>query len=122
MAKFMPQELEVWYLIPAIRKELAKIFVKEYKLSQKQVSKILDVTESAVSQYLKSKRANELKFSRKELDKVKKAAGKIIKDEKNVSKYIFELTMKLRGTDSLCKLHKKQDKNLSVNCKICMKK
>jgi predicted transcriptional regulator len=118
----MPQELEVWYLIPAIRKELAKIFVKEYKLNQKQVSKILGVTESAVSQYLKSKRANELKFSKTELDKVKKTAEKIIKDEKNVSKYLFELTMGLRGMDSLCKLHRKQDKNLSVNCKICMKK
>ena len=117
--KLMPQEIEVWYLIPAIRKALAKILIKDFDLSQKQVAVILEITESAVSQYLKEKRANELKFSESEKEEIKRTAKKIIADKKNCNKYVYDLTMKFRGSNNLCKIHKKQDKSLSSTCKIC---
>lgn len=115
----MPQELEVWYLLPSLRKEIAKVFVNEYKISQKEVSGIFGMTESAVSQYLKSKRANELKFSKSELEEIKKYADKIIQDKKNYHKYLFELSKKMRGTKSLCDLHKKRDPSLKSDCSLC---
>ena len=118
--KLMPQELEVWYLIPAIRKELSKFFIDNYNFSQKEVAGILGITESAVSQYFKSKRANELKFDNKEKNIIKKYADKIVNDKKNIRKYLFELSNKLRGTKSLCDLHHKQDSSLPHNCRICM--
>ena len=62
----LPQELEIWYLIPALRRELTKIFISDFKLSQKKISEILGITESAVSQYQNSKRAQDLKFAKKE--------------------------------------------------------
>ena len=117
--KLMPQELEVWYLLPSLRKEIAKVFVNEYKISQKEVSGIFGMTESAVSQYLKSKRANELKFSKSELEEIKKYANKIIQDKKNYHKYLFELSKKMRGTKSLCDLHKKRDPSLKSDCSLC---
>ena len=120
--KLLPQELEVWYLIPAIRRELTKFFIKKYELTQKQVSEILGLTESAVSQYLKSKRGNELTFNDKELDIINKYADKIIKDKKSIGKHLFSLSIKLRGTSSLCKLHKEQDSSVEKDCKICMEK
>ena len=121
MQNFMPQELEVWYLIPAIRRELAKILTKEYDMSQKKVAGLFGITESAVSQYIKSKRGNELKFSKVERDKIRKTAEKIIKDNENTRKLMFDLSVELRGTQSLCELHKKQDPSIKGDCKICMK-
>jgi predicted transcriptional regulator len=55
------QELEVWYLLPAVRKELAKI-MKEKGLTQAKIAKLLGITEAAVSQYIKSKRAKDVHF------------------------------------------------------------
>ncbi|MBS3080194.1 hypothetical protein J4221_01875 [Candidatus Pacearchaeota archaeon] len=118
--KLMPQEIEVWYLIPALRREIAKIFISDFRFSQKQVAEILGITESAISQYLKDKRAHELKFNEKEMAEIRKTAKRIINDKENCNKYVYKLTMLLRGTDAVCALHKKQDKSLSENCHICM--
>jgi len=117
--KLMPQELEVWYLLPSLRKEIAKILVNEHELSQKEVAVIFGMTESAVSQYLKSKRANELKFSNQELAEIKKYADKIMQDKKNYHSHLFELSKKMRGTKSLCELHKKRDSSLKKDCSLC---
>ncbi len=114
----LPQELEIWYLIPALRRELAKIFLSEFKLNQKKVSKILGITESAVSQYLSSKRGNELKFSKKELYEIKKTAQKMMKSKKTNEEF-YKLCMKLRGAESLCNLHRKHDKSISKKCNLC---
>lgn len=119
--KLMPQEVEVWYLIPAIRRELSKIFIGSYGFSQKKVSDTLGITESAVSQYIKEKRGGELKFNESEMVKIKKYADRIIKDTKNVRKHLFGLSQELRGSESLCKLHKKHDCSVEKNCKDCMK-
>ena len=117
--KSMPQEIEVWYLIPALRRELTKIFIEEYGMSQKQVSVILSVTESAVSQYLKSKRAQELKFSEDELEKIKDTARAISEDKEHTLELLYGLCVSLRGCSSLCELHRKHDNTLSDNCDLC---
>ena len=41
MSKTMPQEIEVWYLIPAIRREVANVLIAEHKLKQKMIAVIL---------------------------------------------------------------------------------
>jgi hypothetical protein len=119
MLNVMPQELDVWYLIPSLRKELSKIFTKEYNLTQKETAKFLGVTESAVSQYLKSKRGFSIKFSRSEIEEIKACAEKIINDKPNARKYFYHLSVKLRGTESMCFLHKKNDSSISHNCDLC---
>ena len=115
----LPQELEIWYLIPSLRCELTKIFISDFGLTQRQTSKILGITESAVSQYLNSKRGNELKFSEEELKEIKKTAKKIISNNKKFNESFYKLCIKLRGTESLCKLHKKHDKSVPKNCNLC---
>ncbi|MFH1916193.1 MAG: helix-turn-helix domain-containing protein [Nanoarchaeota archaeon] len=72
------QELEVWYILPAIRKELA-IAIKKKGLTQAKVAVLLGVTEAAVSQYIKSKRANQIKLSKQFKVEVERAAEVIIK-------------------------------------------
>lgn len=115
----MPQEIEVWYLIPALRKELAKIFIKDFNLSQRNVAELLQITESAVSQYVTAKRANEFRFNKQEHETIKKTAKKMLADRKNSNAYLYQLTIKFRGSENICKIHKKQDKSLPVACKIC---
>ncbi|MFH1405899.1 MAG: hypothetical protein ABIG52_01635 [Nanoarchaeota archaeon] len=51
-----PQEIEVWYILPAIRKELV-LALKEKGHTQKEIASFLNVTEPAISQYTKEKRA-----------------------------------------------------------------
>ena len=52
----LPCEKAHWKLLPAIRKEYARIFIKEMGMSQKEVAKRLCISEAAVSHYAKNKR------------------------------------------------------------------
>ena len=119
MKKTMPQEIEVWYLIPSLRREFAKIFIDNYGMSQKETAKILGITEAAVSQYLKSKRGNEIKFSEKELKSIKKSAEKIVEGGESAMKNLYDLCIALRGSKIICKTHKSKDKSVPKNCDIC---
>ena len=52
----IPCELVVWYVLPTIRREVAKELVKTHGMTQAQVAKKFGVTDAAISQYLKKKR------------------------------------------------------------------
>ena len=56
-----PQEIEVWYVLPAIRKEMAKVMADK-GLKQVEIAEILGLTKSAVNHYLKQKRAKDVNF------------------------------------------------------------
>ena len=119
--KLMPQEVEVWYLLPSLRKELAKVFTIDFNLNQRETAEILGITESAISQYLNDKRASSLRFSKTEQEEIKRTAEQILKDRKNARKHFYELSKKLRGSETMCELHKKHDKHLPNNCDMCKK-
>jgi uncharacterized protein len=117
--KSMPQEIEVWYLIPALRKEIAKILVKNSHMTQKKVSKVLGISEGAISQYFRAKRGNELKFSDDELGEIRETAEKIFEDPEHYNEELYRLCVKFRGAESVCSFHKKHDKSLPKNCDLC---
>lgn len=121
MKKIMPQEIEVWYLIPSIRKELAEILINNHGLSQKKTAKILGMTEAAISQYIKSKRGSELKFSSSDSEKIKKSARGIIKNPENTMKIIYNLSNSLKKSKAICELHKSHDNSVSEDCNICFR-
>ena len=56
-----PCEIVVWYVIPAIRSELAKELLR-LGMRQKDVSEIMDITQPAVSQYITDKRGSGIKL------------------------------------------------------------
>jgi uncharacterized protein len=120
MTKIMPQEIEVWYLLPALRRELAKIFIEHHNMTQKDAAKILAITEAAISQYLSEKRGGEVQFSRKELKIIEEVAVKIIKEPQHLTRFLYEACSFFRGSKSLCDLHRKHDTSLSKGCNICM--
>lgn len=115
----MPQEIEVWYLIPALRRELAKIFIKDYDLTQKKAAENLGITKSAISQYLSLKRGQQINFTEKEMMDIKKSAEKIIKKNEDLMKELYDLCVLLRKSRTICDMHREQDKGISENCNIC---
>ena len=52
----IPCEIVVWYLLPTIRKGVAKDLVTVHNFTQSKVAKTFGVTDAAVSQYLRNKR------------------------------------------------------------------
>jgi predicted transcriptional regulator len=57
MKNQIPCEIIVWHVLPAIRRELARIMIEKHGLTQKDTAKKLGLTEAAVSRYLSGKRA-----------------------------------------------------------------
>ena len=117
----MPQEIEVRYILPAIRRELARIFIHEHRLSQKEASNILGLTEAAVSQYQHSKRAKEVVFSDTIVNEIRISADRILADRLNKQRLISEMYRISNLTtvkQILCDIHRAQSKELE-HCNIC---
>jgi predicted transcriptional regulator len=112
----LPQEIEVWYVIPAIRKEFAKVFINKYNMTQEKAASILGVSKSAVSQYLSSKRAR-LKFNKEIVSEIEKSADRIIKDRNIVVKEIIRIINYMKENGFLCNVCKKYNKGV-IN--VCM--
>ena len=122
MQETMPQEIEVRYILPAIRRELARIFIQEHKLSQKEAAKILGLTEAAVSQYQHSKRAKEVVFSNTVVDEIRMSAKRILAEKNNNRQRIiaemYRITNLTTVRQVLCDIHRSQSKDLE-NCNVC---
>lgn len=87
----LQQEIEVWYIIPAIRKAIAGCLVNDYNVSYEKVGKILGITKAAVSQYLKNKRAAKIKLHPKALKEVGVSCELLIKEKSNSKKEILRI-------------------------------
>jgi len=112
-----PQEIQVWYILPAIRKHYA-IYLKEAGLKQKEIASLLDITEAAVSQYLKNKRGNDVKFTEDILKEIKKSAQKVKEKKKDIRKEtqnILNFVFKSPLMCGICHTHA----GTPENCKIC---
>lgn len=111
-----PQEIEVWYVLPAIRRELAKAML-EKGLKQREIAEIMEVTAPAISQYLKSKRAKEARFSNNLLKEIRKAAERITKDKYLLMPEIQNICSIARKEEILCGLHRKLCKSFHEKCR-----
>lgn len=121
MKENMPQEIEVRYILPAIRRELARVFIQEKKLSQKEAAKMLGLTEAAISQYQHLKRAREVVFSDSVVNEIRASANKILADKSNRQRLIAEM-YRISGLTKvrqiLCDIHRAQSKDLA-KCNVC---
>ncbi len=115
-----PQEIEVWYVLPALRKALAEEMLK-LGMTQKDIAVKLHVTESAISQYIKSKRATEMKFPADIKKMIAQSAKRISAHDSGILKETQTLCNQIRSKDLLCKLHKRHSKADLKNCKVCGK-
>ncbi|MBW3014920.1 helix-turn-helix domain-containing protein [Candidatus Woesearchaeota archaeon] len=114
----LPQEIEVWYIIPAIRKELAKA-MRSLGLKQKEIASKLGLRESAVSQYINSKRGKEIKLNKKILKHIKESANKIIQNNSCAIREIQEICKEIKKSKTLCKIHMKYSQKDHC-CGVCL--
>ncbi|HLD39523.1 MAG TPA: helix-turn-helix domain-containing protein [Candidatus Nanoarchaeia archaeon] len=114
-----PQEIEVWYILPAIRKELVSA-LKEKGKSQKDIAKLLNITEAAVSQYVSEKRAKEIIFPQEVKDFIHKTVSEI-KDATSAFHQIQRINEFIKKSKALCQLHAQIEGNLK-GCDVCYKK
>lgn len=113
----LPQEIEVWYIIPRIRRDMSKEFVQKYGLSYEKTANILGITKAAVSQYLREKRANKIKLS-KEIEKdIKDAAKRIFEDKSNFPVEAQAILKKMKENKCSCTFCKKYNREIVNYCK-----
>jgi len=112
-----PQEMEVWYVIPAIRREMVTELLKK-KVSQKQAAKLLGLTEAAVSQYLSGKRGADVKFEPEMKAEIRKSVGAIMKGS-GVMEEMHRITSFCRKKGTLCRLHRKMGP-VPKGCRVCL--
>lgn len=116
-----PCEIVVWYVIPAIRSELAKDLLA-LGMKQKDVSELMDITQPAVSQYITDKRGSGIKLN-EDIKKLVNDFALELHTGKSSKKDI------IRKTCSICKQIKTSEiiEQLNINkndlnddCKACL--
>ncbi|MBM3282436.1 MAG: hypothetical protein FJY86_03815 [Candidatus Diapherotrites archaeon] len=118
LSLLQPQEIEVFFILPALRRDLAKTMKEPFlHLDQKSIAKRLGITEPAVSQYLNNKRATKVVFSPHVHGLIRAAAPKIVDDVSLIRETQFLLSA-AREELVACKVHEELVPALK-GCKAC---
>jgi len=112
----LPQEIEVWYIIPAIRKELARVLTGKHGLSFEKAGDILGVSKAAVSQYLSNKRANKIKLNVEMKKEVVKSADVVVERPKLALSEMQRLLKVMKDLKCSCEVCKKFNKDVLKYC------
>jgi predicted transcriptional regulator len=96
----LTQKLELNSIIPAIRKEFIKI-LESKKISDAEISRKLNITKAAVSQYKHKKRGKKLNFPKEIENMIKKSAESIIKG-KSANAEISKIIDKMKSSRYIC--------------------
>ncbi|TFG99985.1 hypothetical protein E4H12_00615 [Candidatus Thorarchaeota archaeon] len=143
----MPQEVEVWYVLPAIRRELAKVMKtkavprvgedskqKEHKITQKEIAKMLGVTEPAITQYLlkdkgRRSRGDQVGIPERFLSELEKSADSMIEqyEKRGANDDMFEvmtseinrLIKVIRDDGAMCDIHRLFSAHVKDKCSAC---
>ncbi len=120
--KLMPQEVELWYIYPSLRKEIANLMIKTYGLKQKEVAEKLGVTKSAISQYINEKRSKKKLFDNNFVVKIEESVKNMVEGGVDSTKEMQRLLNNIRETKVLCDIHRELDKEVPKICDICYEK
>ena len=122
----LPCELAVKAIIPALRAMLAKELTQTYTMKQQDIASALGLTQSAVSQYLRSVRGRAIDlYSVQGVDKIVKEMSTTILNDRispaSINRMYCEACRLVRETRLLCTLHKKVDPDFNVEgCVSCL--
>ena len=145
----MPQEVEVWYVLPAIRRELARIMKtktvqrvgadgkkKEHRITQKEIAQMLGVTEPAITQYLlkdrgRRSRGDQVEIPKKFMSQFDKSADIMIESfEKDLvgdnpfevmTREINRIIKIMRDDGAMCDFHRQFSAHVKGKCSACDK-
>lgn len=108
-----PQEIEVYYVLPTLRKYLA-LSMKEQGIQQKDIAKRLGIEGATVSQYVNDKRANKITFNDPIIQEINKSAH-LITDSFSMLRETQRLLTIIRQSSTLCSIHR-MISNLPTTC------
>ncbi len=112
----LPQEIEVWYIIPAIRKEFAKLLTKKHGMSYDKAGGILGISKAAISQYLSNKRANKIKLNSETKKEVAKSAKILVENPKAAIGEVQRILKFMKDRKCSCDVCKKYNKEVLGYC------
>lgn len=112
----LPQEIEVWYIIPAIRKEIATCLISDFSYSYDQVGTSLSISKAAVSQYVKNKRASKVKLPKLAKNEIMKSCKRISSNKTNANYEITAILELIRKKKLPCEVCEK-DQGILKDCK-----
>lgn len=116
-----PCEIVVWYVIPAIRSELAKDLLS-LGMKQKDVSELMDITQPAVSQYITDKRGSGIKLTESVKEMIKDFATQLYNGDAKKADIInrtCSICKKIETEDVLKQLNIARE-DLNEDCKACL--
>lgn len=115
-----PQEIEAWYVLPLVRKELA-FAMKGEGLDQKTIADLLGITPAAVSQYINKKRASEFDIEHEIKSEFVGSAKKIAEDGTKIFAEVQRLLRILWEKGLVCEIHKSKSW-CPDECEVCFEK
>ena len=148
----MPQEVEVWYVLPAIRRELAKVMktkvvprknedgaTVDHKITQKEIARMLGVTEPAITQYLLKKkgrrsRGDQVAIPGLILKEIDKSADTMIEEYEKarlsgqedifeeMTREINRIIRFMRDEGVMCDIHREFCAHVNDHCEACSNK
>ncbi|HLD42918.1 MAG TPA: hypothetical protein VJB08_02930 [Candidatus Nanoarchaeia archaeon] len=100
----MPEDIEVFYIIPTLKKQLAVCWKSQGK-SQAEIARLLGLKSAAVSQYINNKRGNQIVFEEGLLEEIRKSSA-LIKDRITLFREMQRLLNTIRTSKYLCQIHR----------------
>jgi len=100
----LPQEIEVWYIIPAIRREMALCFSREHNVSYDNIASMMGLTKAAISQYISGKRVGRIKMHPKAIEEVKVSCNRVVKSKSDVTKEILKILGIIKKKNLHCEI------------------
>ena len=117
MLKKLPQEIATWYIIPTIRREFVKELIKK-GMSQRQAAAKLGLTEAAVSNYMKDRRASEIKLNDNIKSLIKESVENILNKNSDVFTEIYKIVSECEKDLTVCQIHMLYDE-VPKACNVC---
>lgn len=114
---YLPQEIETWYLIPALRKEISLCLISDFKMSYDKVGKILGVSKAAISQYSKGKRAAKIKLPNKLEPILMRSCKRLVAQKSTAVAEIEEMMLIIRNKNLVLSVCDKIKDGVLENCK-----
>jgi predicted transcriptional regulator len=112
----IPCELVIWYVLPDLRREIARYLIDHYDLKQKEVAEILGVTPAAINQYLSSKRGGELlsfikneRLKKEFIKEIQNSAIQIFNDNTQVNVEICRICGIIKNRKIINEIYKKYE-------------